>query len=186
MHPWWGWFGKRAAALTVNSRKSLWQHYPGRVDILLYLLALLGLLVTAQCLPVLSIKKFVFWKSSYSLWSGTIGLFRDQYYGLGAILFTFSILFPFTKLVILLVLWCGQFTDRQRLKVFKWLEYLGRWSMMDVFVVAIIVVIAKSGGALQATPKIGIYFFTTAIILSLVLTMYIRQLARRISRKKTD
>ena len=165
-----------------KSRKSLWQHYPRRWDIPAYLLAVLGLLVTAQCLPVLAIKKFVFWKSRYSLWAGTIGLFRSGHFGLGAILFTFSILFPFAKLVILLVLWCGHFTQEQRLKVLKWLEFLGRWSMMDVFVVAIIVVIAKSGGALQASPRIGIYFFATAIILSLLLTMHIKNLAQRLGR----
>ena len=165
-----------------KSRKSLWQHYPRRWDIPVYLLCVLGLLVTAQCLPVLAIKKFVFWKSSYSLWSGTIGLFRTGHFGLGAILFTFSILFPFSKLAILLALWCGHFTQQQRLKVLKWLEFLGRWSMMDVFVVAIIVVIAKSGGALQASPKIGIYFFATAIILSLLLTMHIKRLAQHMGK----
>ncbi len=162
-----------------KSRKSLWQYYPNRWDIPAYLCAVLGLLITAQCLPVLAVKKFVFWKSSYSLWSGTIGLFRSGHFGLGSILFTFSILFPFAKLVILLALWCGHFTQEQRLKALKWLEFLGRWSMMDVFVVAIIVVIAKSGGALQASPRIGIYFFATAIILSLLLTMYLQKLARR-------
>lgn len=166
-----------------NKRQSLWGHYPRRVDILVYLVLLLGLLITAQCLPVLSIKKFVFWKSQYSLWSGTIGLFRDQYYVLGLILLVFSIIFPFAKLCALLILWCGKFTDAQRLRVFKWLELLGRWSMLDVFVVAMIVVIAKSGGALQASPKIGIYLFAVAVLLSLVLTIHIRSLARRLSPK---
>lgn len=166
-----------------NKRKSLWQYYPRRVDIIIYLLLLLGLLVTAQCLPVLAIKKLVFWKSQYSLWSGTIGLFRDQHYGLGVILLTFSIFFPFAKLCTLLILWCGKFTDDQRIRAFKWLEILGRWSMLDVFVVAMIVVIAKSGGVLQASPKIGIYLFAVAVLLSLIVTVYIRSLARRVSPK---
>lgn len=167
-------------------RKSLWEFYPNRVDIPVYLILLLGLLITAQCLPVLSIKKFVFWKSQYSLWSGTIGLFRDQHYSLGVILLIFSIFFPFAKLCTLLVLWCGKFTDDQRLRAFKWLEILGRWSMLDVFVVAMIVVIAKSGGALQASAKIGIYLFAVAVLLSLVVTVYIRTLARRVSTSKVQ
>ncbi len=169
--------------MTDSKRKSLWQHYPKRVDIFIYLILLLGLLITAQCLPVLSIKKFVFWKSQYSIWSGTIGLFRDQHYGLGAILLVFSIIFPFGKICALLTLWCGKFSENQRLRVFKWLEILGRWSMLDVFVVAMIVVIAKTGGALKASPKIGIYLFAVAVLLSLVLTVHIRQLARRVSPK---
>ena len=74
-------------------------------------------------------------------------------------------------------------TDDQRLRVFKWLEILGRWSMLDVFVVAMIVVIAKSGGALKASPKIGIYLFAIAVLLSLVVTVHIRSLARRVSPK---
>ena len=162
-------------------RKSLSQYYPKRWDIVVYLILLLGLLITAQCLPVLSIKKFVFWKSQYSLWSGTIGLFRSGNYVLGSILLTFSIFFPFAKLCILLVLWFGKFTDDQRLRVFKWLEILGRWSMLDVFVVAMIVVIAKSGVAMKASPKIGIYLFAIAVLLSLVVMVYIGSLARRVA-----
>ena len=161
------------------SRKSLWQSYPKRADIFVYLVLLMGLLVTAQLTPVLSIKKFVFWKSSYSLWSGMIGLFGDQHYGLAVILLVFSILFPFTKLAVLMSLWVGRFTDAQRQDVLKWLERLGRWSMLDVFVVAMIVVIAKTGGALQAQPRLGIYLFAAAVLLSMVLTRYIHRLARR-------
>lgn len=174
----------RAFGMAAAIRKSLWEFYPRRLDIPIYLVLLLGLLITAQCLPVLSIKKFVFWKSQYSLWSGTIGLFRDQHYSLGMILLTFSIFFPFAKLCTLLVLWCGKFTDKQRLAAFKWLEILGRWSMLDVFVVAMIVVIAKSGGALKASPKIGIYLFAVAVLFSLIITVHIRALARRVSRRK--
>ncbi len=164
-------------------RKSLWQNYPKRVDIFVYLVLLMALLIAAQLTPVLSIKKFVFWKSSYSLWSGMIGLFRDRHYGLAVILLVFSILFPFTKLAVLMILWVGRFTDARRQDVLKWLERLGRWSMLDVFVVAMIVVIAKTGGALQARPRLGIYLFAAAVLLSMVLTRYIHRLARR---RKTD
>ncbi len=159
-------------------KKSLWQSYPARLDIFLYLLALMGLLLAAQLTPVLSIKKFVFWKSSYSLWSGMIGLFHDRHYGLAIILLVFSILFPFTKLAVLMALWVGRFTDARRQDVLKWLERLGRWSMLDVFVVAMIVVIVKTGGALQAQPRLGIYLFASAVLLSMVLTRYIHHLAR--------
>lgn len=160
-------------------KKSLWQSYPARADIFVYLVALMGLLLTAQMTPVLSIKKFVFWKSSYSLWSGMIGLFADRHYGLAIILLVFSILFPFAKLAVLTALWVGRFTDARRQDVLKWLERLGRWSMLDVFVVAMIVVIAKTGGALQAKPRVGIYLFAAAVLLSMVLTRYIHHLARR-------
>ncbi len=164
----------------MSRRKtSLWQSYPARPDIVLYLLALMALLLAAQLTPVLTIKKFVFWKSSYSLWSGMIGLFRDRHYGLAIILLVFSILFPFTKLAVLMALWVGRFTDARRQDVLKWLERLGRWSMLDVFVVAMIVVIAKTGGALQARPRLGIYLFAAAVLLSMVLTRYIHHLARR-------
>ena len=64
-----------------------------------------------------------------------------------------------------------------------WLEVLGRWSMLDVFVVAIIVVIAKSGGALEARPQIGIYLFASAVLASLLMTYQLRSLARRAAGK---
>lgn len=166
-----------------KSGQSLWQHYPNRIDVLFYIVGCIALLLVAQATPVLAIKKFVFWKSQYSLFSGTLGLFRSGHYGLGAVLFFFSIVFPFAKLLILATLWAYPFTNAQRRKVLAWLELLGRWSMLDVFVVALIVVIAKSGGALEASPKLGIYLFAAAVILSMVLTLYMHHLARQIDPK---
>ena len=162
---------------------SLWQKNPRRWDVPLCLLGCLVLLIIAQVTPVLSIKKFVFWKDDYSLFSGTIGLFRDRHYGLALLIFFFSILFPFAKIVTLYVLWFVRFSNRRRLRLLFWLEVLGRWSMLDVFVVAIIVVIAKSGGALEARPLIGIYLFAGAVLASLLMTYQLRSLARRAAGK---
>jgi uncharacterized paraquat-inducible protein A len=49
--------------------------------------------------------------------------------------------------------------------------------MLDVFVVAIIVVMAKSSWMSDVTPKPGIYFFGSAIILSMIVTFLIQRLA---------
>jgi len=166
----------------ASTRKSLWQYYPRRFDVVLYILALIGLLIKAQLTPVIQLKKFIFWKDDYSIWSGTVGLYHDHYYDLAAILFIFSIVFPFAKLAVLLVIWMWKFSDKNRQKVFRWLEVLGHWSMLDVFVVALLVVVAKAGSALQATPQLGIYLFAIAVVLSMFLTTYIRYLARRVSR----
>ncbi len=164
----------------AGKNNSLREQYPKRVDIPVYLVLLLGLLITSQCLPVISIKEFVFWKDKYSLWSGMIGMFEHQQYMLGFIILVFSIIFPITKLCSLLVLWFGEFTDDQRKYALKWLEILGRWSMLEVFVVGIIVVISKSGAALDASPKIGIYLFAIAVLLSLAMALYIHRLARQL------
>jgi len=166
----------------ASTRKSLWQFYPWRYDVVVYIFALIGLLIKAQLTPVIQLKKFIFWKSDYSIWSGTVGLFQDHYYDLAAILFIFSIIFPFAKLATLLVIWMWKFSDKDRQRVFRWLEILGHWSMLDVFVVALLVVIAKTGTVLETKPEAGIYLFAVAVLLSMVLTTYIRYLARRVSR----
>src|SRR5580658_4106648 len=114
------------------SRKSLREFYPRRYDVVVYILLLIGLLIKAQLTPVIQLKKFVFWKDSYSIWSGTVGLVQGHYYTLAAVLFIFSIVFPFVKLAILLVIWLWRFSDKDRQKVFHWLEMLGHWSMLDV------------------------------------------------------
>jgi paraquat-inducible protein A len=60
---------------------------------------------------------------------------------------------------------------------------LGKWSMLDVFVIAVTIVIVKVGGSFaKAEPRPGLYVFSLAVFLSMILTGRVHKLAAREAR----
>ncbi|MEZ5849823.1 MAG: paraquat-inducible protein A [Hyphomicrobiaceae bacterium] len=116
-------------------------------------------------LPSIKLTKFYFFSTEYSLIS-TVGtlLTRNQIF-LGSLVFVFSILLPVFKILYLLVLttMTPEALQRQygRLRALEW---LGKWSMHDVLVLALMIFFVKSQGLYDATSLPGVYFFTAAVI----------------------
>lgn len=152
--------------------------HPRRIDIPLLIVTAIGMLIAGLNMPLMNIEKMVFWKKDYSVITGTLGLYQDKEYFLAALIFFFSIVFPIVKLILLTVVWFCRFDDAGRDRILKALAQLGKWSMLDVFVVAVMVVAVKLGPMAQVTPKAGIYVFTSAILLSLLTTELVERLTR--------
>jgi len=49
-------------------------------------------------------------------------------------------------------------------KVYQLTEFIGKWSMIDVFVVAILVALVQLGNLMSVTPGLGIVFFTVMVL----------------------
>ena len=137
------------------------------------------LLLTGLSLPLLYAQQLVFWKSTYSVWTGIVALWQEQERELAALLFFFSIIFPIVKLGALAALWFMRLAAEHRARLLHWLGILGKWSMLDVFVVAILIVLVKLGPLAKVEPRIGVYVFAAAIACSMLTTMHIERLARR-------
>ncbi len=54
-----------------------------------------------------------------------------------------------------------------------WLGLLGKWLVVDVFVVAILVVVLKLGALASVTVQPGLYLFAVAAIGSMVLAQWV-------------
>ncbi len=164
-------------------RRSLKERYPRHerlVPAALILSALL--LVLGLSLPLLEAEQRFLWKtweSRYSVWAGVAALWHEGDYALASVLFFFSMVFPIAKLAALAVIWFVRLADAQRARILHWLAVLGKWSMLDVFVVAIMIVLVKLGPLANVTPQQGVYFFCAAIVASMVSTMYVTRLARQ-------
>ena len=65
--------------------------------------------------------------------------------------------------------------------MYRVLEAVGHWSMLDVFVVAILIVLVKLGPLAKVQPQQGVYWFAVAIFLSMVTSMYVDSLAQKSS-----
>ena len=166
-------------------RRALRDFYPTRYEVPAFIVLATLLLLTALSLPLLTIEKSVFWrhwKNTYSVFTGVVGLVEQGDYVLAGVIFFFSMVFPFGKLGALWLMWAVKLADAQRAAILHWLGIVGKWSMLDVFIVAIIVVAAKLKTLTTVEPRIGVYLFGLAIICSMLTTMYVDRLARLATR----
>jgi paraquat-inducible protein A len=168
--------------MATRTRKSLSQYYPWHVEVPLLILASIATLVVGLCLPLMKIEKLIFWKNNYSVFTGIIALVQENQFLLAAVLFFFSMVFPFVKLAALLYLWWAPLRESRRQRAIKWLGRLGKWSMLDVFAVSILIVLVKLGPLASVTPQPGLYVFCIAILASMVTTVYVESLTRRAKR----
>ncbi|WP_150002509.1 paraquat-inducible protein A [Iodidimonas gelatinilytica] len=131
------------------------------------ILALAALLFACgYVLPVLYVKKFLFFSSESSLLGVSWGLLQDREFLLGGVLIVFTILFPITKLCLLAVIWWRPTARTNHL--LQLLARLGRWSMLDVLVLALFVFSVKSSGLGTAFSQPGLYCFAGAVILTMI------------------
>jgi paraquat-inducible protein A len=145
----------------------------------LLLLAALGLLIAGLTGPVLSLEKFYLFSNVVSLWSALLQLYAEREWGLVLILGLFSVVFPIIKLLWLFALWnletAASASHRRHL---HWLTVFARWSMLDVFVVALLVVSVKLGALAQTRVEWGVYAFAASVLLTMGLSAWIGRGAR--------
>jgi paraquat-inducible protein A len=120
-------------------------------------------------LPIIKLTKFVFWTSEYSLISTVGVLLNDGQLFLGAVVLVFSIIFPVVKLAYLLLISTLPAAElRRHAKRLKAMEWIGKWSMHDVLVLALTIFFLKSQGVYDAASLPAVYFFTAAVALMIL------------------
>lgn len=122
----------------------------------------------AILMPILQIEKLGM-KNQSSIVSGIIELFQYGNYFVGSVVFVFSILFPITKIVLLFELSCLEILH-QRHKAFtlRLIEHLGKWSMMDVMLLAFMVMLVKLGDMVEFHFGPAIVAFVGCVAMSMV------------------
>ena len=87
--------------------------------------------------------------------------------GLGALVLAFSVLFPMIKLVFSFWISAGFSRISQNERIYGWLTIFGKWSMTDVFVVALLITFCKAKNFnMNFHPELGVYFFAAFAISS--------------------
>lgn len=124
--------------------------------------------------PLLTLQKFFIFNNSVSLLSALGQLWRQGEWLLFGLIGGFSVMLPLAKLVILATVWNldGDDTARHR-RHLEWLETYGKWSMLDVFVVALLVVSVKLGALAEVRVEYGIYPFAASVLLTMGLSRWI-------------
>ena len=122
----------------------------------------------AVLLPILEVEKLGN-RSCSSILSGIIELVQHGSYFVGGIVFLFSILFPLTKIVMLFELSCLRLLNQRR-KVFalRLMEHLGKWSMMDVMLLAFLVMLVKLGDLVHFHLGPAVFAFVGCVAMSML------------------
>ncbi|GBE07933.1 MAG TPA: paraquat-inducible protein A [Gammaproteobacteria bacterium] len=156
------------------------RHPQKNIFIMSLLLLSTILLLVGIFAPMMTLSRFVWIENSFSLFAGTIQLYKDGQYLLFIILFTFSILLPIAKLILLFRFWHAESSSCQQLQYFmNWISHYGKWSMLDVFIVALLLVIVKLGVLATVEVHYGIYLYAGAGLLIMVCTAMINSIARK-------
>jgi paraquat-inducible protein A len=114
-------------------------------------------------LPVMETRQLWVFKSEYSLLQTVQALFENGELGLAALIFIFSIVTPLLKATGLVALHLRK-RGSGVTGLARFVEAIGRWSLTDVLVVAILIVVWSSAGALGAASLPGLWFFAGSAI----------------------
>ena len=111
--------------------------------------AALVLFWPAVLCPILEIEKMGMRQQS-SILGGAIDLLKQGNWLVGGVVLLFSVVFPLTKIVLLLELSLLEFLHRRhKAASLRLMEHMGRWSMMDVMLLAFLVMLVKLGNIVQ-------------------------------------
>lgn len=135
---------------------------------------------TGVFFPFFNVTKFWVFDSGVSVVGGILTLFREGEYFLFLVLTLFTLVFPCVKLVLLAFVWLERDHDLARMRrLMSWVASLGKWSMLDVFVVAILIVAMKSAAVADIRPGPGLYLFTFSVIATQVASTWVAKALER-------
>ena len=104
---------------------------------------------------------------------GVVLLIHHGSYAIAGVIFVASVMVPIGKLISLSWLcWAASREEDQRhleqTKLYRATEFVGKWSMTDVFVVAVLVGLIQFGTLLQITPGPGAVAFGGVVITTML------------------
>jgi len=125
----------------------------------------------ANLLPVLRIESSLKGEQQNTILSGVIQFWQDGDYPVALIIFTASVVIPILKVLAIAALCVAVrsgYSPRSMTRLYRATEYIGRWSMVDVFVVAILVGIVQLGAVLAIEPGGGAFAFAGVVVLTML------------------
>jgi paraquat-inducible protein A len=139
------------------------------------MIAAAALYIPANILPVMTIVELGYVDAT-TITAGMISFWRSGAYPIALVIFTASILIPLLKIIALSWL-CLAATGKLHPspamlgKVYWFTELLGRWSMVDIFVVGILVALVQLGNYMTITPGPGALAFAGVVVLTMFAAM---------------
>ena len=141
------------------------------------LVVTLGALVAGLLLPAITIRS-LFISQDFSLVESVLSFLDQGDWFLFMITFLFSVVFPVVKLITGIALWFFlDATSSYARPVLGWLATFSKWSMLDVFIIALVVLVADGRLLSSADIQIGAIVFSVAVLVSTWVTRRLSALA---------
>lgn len=136
------------------------------------LIAAMVLLFPANLMPI-SIFYLNGQRLEDTIYSGVVSLIDSGNWPIALIVFIASILVPFIKIIIMiLLLFSIHFNSHTnpilRMKLLKFVSWIGRWSMLDLFVIALMMTLVNRDQLMSFTMGPAALYFGTAVILTIL------------------
>lgn len=140
-----------------------------------YLLAAAILYIPANVLPILQTQQLLETRDDTIL-SGIAELWRGGAWDLALIVFVASILVPLVKIVSLSFLLISvqrrsNWQPVARTRLYWMIDFIGHWSMLDVFVVSLLTALVQFGPYGHAQPESGAVAFGAVVVLTMLASM---------------
>ncbi len=128
--------------------------------------------IPANVFPIM-LTRSITGDTSDTILSGVMVLIESESYGVALIIFVASICIPVAKFVIIAGLALSlhfdwDMSEHTRHRLHKLTEFIGRWSMIDVFVVAVLAALIQLGAILTILPGPGINAFALSVIFTML------------------
>jgi paraquat-inducible protein A len=148
------------------------EEYPEKARRLrLYIWVASALLLVGLVAPIITLSKFVLVQNTFSVLSGSIQLLTEGQVFLFLVITGFSIVLPVLKLRVLYRLVSKSEIAKEKIrKQLHWMHLYGKWSMLDVFVVAVLVAAVKLGAVADVEMRFGLYAFAASVLLTMFIT----------------
>jgi paraquat-inducible protein A len=162
-----------AHAACPRCRAALHLRHPGSLERTWALVIAAALCyVPANVLPVMTVTSLGKAQSD-TIMSGVIFLLNHGLWPLAAIVFVASIFVPVIKLAILALLLVSvhrgsSWRPVERTRLYRLTEAIGRWSMVDIFVVTILVALVHLGNLATIEAGAGAVFFGAVVVLTML------------------
>lgn len=136
------------------------------------LIASIILFVPANILTIMNVTYFGQDDPS-TIIGGVIILIQYGSYSVAFVVFVASVIVPVFKMLgILMILLSLKYkinmTDRQRIKMFRFIEFIGRWSMLDIFVISILAALVNISGVAVITAGNAATAFGSVVVLTML------------------
>jgi paraquat-inducible protein A len=139
------------------------------------LLSAAPLLLVGLWLPVISVRSMLVFARDFSLIDGVLEFWRSGNYFLFAIIGVFTVLLPTMKIGTALLVWSLGLSHGWAPALVTQFDRISRWSMLDVLVVALTILLLEGTLVTRGDIGLGFVFFGGAVILS---TMATHRIAR--------
>ncbi len=128
--------------------------------------------IPANLLPVMTTIT-PFSKSSDTIMEGVVLLWSPSSWPLSVVVFIASIMIPLSKLIALSYLLVtvqrrSLKSSRERTRLYRVVEFVGRWSMLDVFVDTFVVALVQLQPLMVVEPGPGVVFFAAVVVLTMI------------------